>query len=105
MIEIRAMREGFGGFREGGRPRRRRPDVEGPAIVDAVVAGEQRAPVDIAEQPPEGHRADIHAVLPESLRGAPGLGEPAQLLVARAAMMDFGDRDRNSVALPCFGEA
>ena len=30
----------------------------------------------------------------------PDLGEPAQLLVAVAAVMDFGDRDRNAVALP-----
>ena len=83
------------------RARRLGARVERAGVVDAVAPGQQRAPVDSAEQRPEGDRADVGALARAAGSAAFQTScEPAQLLVAGAAVVDLGDRDRHAVALP-----
>jgi hypothetical protein len=102
MIERLARGESPGGVSDGGRPRRRAARVEGASIVMAVALGEQEAPVDIAEQRPQGDRPQVHPFRAQPARRVPGFREPAQLLVAMTAVMDLGDGQRDSVTLPRF---
>ena len=71
----------------------------------SLAAREQRAPIPHAEHRPKGDCADVDAIGARCLRLGPDLMQPAHLLVAGAAVMDFGDRDRDAVALPRFVEA
>jgi hypothetical protein len=104
MVERLASGIGLGGMGNDGRPGRAAAGVEGSRIVEAVALGEQEAPVDIAEHRPDRDRAKVHA-LAAKLRGRlPYLREPAQLLVAVAAMMDLGDGNGDAVALPRLAE-
>ncbi len=104
MVERLASGKGFGGVGDRGRAGGSASGVEGAGVVIAVALGQKESPVDIAEHRPDRHRPKVHALAAKQDRGLPGLGEPAQLLVAVAAVMDLGDGDRNSVAVPRFPE-
>ena len=84
---------------ESGRARRSATDVEYARLIDAG-GGQQRVPSATAEQRPERDRSHVHALIAQILGAIPRLRQPAQLLLARAAIMDFGDRDRGRIAVP-----
>jgi hypothetical protein len=100
MVESPAFGIGLGGLGDDGRARRSASSVEGAGVVEAVALGQEEPPVDVPEHRPDRHRPKVHALLAKSGRALPGFGEPAQLLVPVAPVVDLGDRDGNAVAVP-----
>jgi hypothetical protein len=51
----------------------------------ANVNGDQGVPIERAKQTPGNDRSDIDAIFPQSVRAAPRIEQPANLLLAMAA--------------------
>ena len=66
---------------------------------------QQRIPVNRPEQRPDGHRAHFGSLLPQPDRALIRVGKPAQLFFTCAAVMDFGDGDRQPISLPNLAQA
>ncbi len=104
MIEGLASREVADQPGKGGRPGRAASQVEDAGLILVVLAGQEGRPVVGAEQRPGGHRLDRYPALPEPGGGVPRLLEPAQLLLAGAAVVALRDRQRQAIALPRFAQ-
>ncbi len=92
-------------FRKQGWTRNFRARVKAADIISALAPGQQRTPVHHSEYRPQGHRAQVDAFSPRRFGFRPDLVQPPHLLVARAAMVHFGDDDRDIVAVPRFLQA
>jgi hypothetical protein len=97
--------EGLGGVGERRAARLLPAHVERSRLVDAVALRQERIPVDRAEQGPHRHGADVGALGLDGLGRVPDLHEPAQLLVAGAAVVRLRDGDGPAVALPDLAQA
>src|SRR5687767_13484962 len=100
MVEGSVSGQGLGRMGECRTAGFRPSDVIGSWLVDAVALGQERVPVHRAEQRPDGHGPDVRPFLAQLLRTVPDLDEPAELLVAGAAVVRFRYGNRPSVTLP-----
>jgi hypothetical protein len=74
--------------------------VEHARLVVPREVGDHAIPVVGADQRPGGDGAQVHPAGPKFLRVLPHLDEPADLFIARGAVVAFGDRDRPLVPFP-----
>lgn len=86
--------------RDRRRPRRAAADVEGAGLVAATDPRQQAVPVAGAEERPDRDGADVGALRACLLRRLPRLREPAQLLLAGAAVLHLRQRERKAIPLP-----
>src|SRR3954464_565069 len=68
-----------------------RAEVEHPRLVVALETSQQTVPIVSPEKRPRCESADGNTFPPELVRTVPGLHQPADLLIAGAAEMAFGN--------------
>jgi hypothetical protein len=100
MVVVTAARKRAEHRREGGRARLRAPNVEHARLVAAAAPARELVPAKCTEEGPRGHGADADTLGVERGSGIPDLREPAQLLVARAAVVRLRHGERQPVAQP-----
>jgi hypothetical protein len=89
---------------ECGGARRPVPDVEDPGLVELVGRRAERRPPRDAERRPNGDRAKVRTLVADGLGRPPDLEQPAELLLARAAVVRLRDREGATETIPCFLE-
>jgi hypothetical protein len=86
---------------QGGFARRVKTAVEYAGLVGTRRFPQQGSPVHRAEQAPDRHGPDIHALFLQAFRRVPDFAKPAHALDHfRGAVMGFGNRQRQPIALP-----
>ena len=79
--------------------------IKHTSFVAAALANQKTIPIITAEKGPGGYGLDIGALTPQKLSSVPKIAKPTDLLIGRAADMNFGDGDGEMVAIPNFSDA
>src|SRR5687767_13667490 len=74
-------------------------------VIIAITLGEERTPVNRSEHRPERHGANVCAAIANLGGSGPDVLQPSDLLFTGATVVDFGDGDRELVAVPDFLKA